>query len=286
MEVFDLMSHFRLQYFILQFLCILLCIPKKQWKLLILTSIAAMVNLSLIIPFYLPNVNTATSTYQKPRQTLSILLINVNSSNDKYIDTANYIKNENPDILALEEINSEWLAALSKTLKDYPYRKYIPRSDNFGIGLYSKIAPDEMSIQYYGSAEVPSVRAEIIFENTPVTLLFTHPVPPISLDYFRMRNEQLDDITSHRSKFQESLILIGDLNTTSWSYYYQNFIKKMKLVDTRKGFGLQTTWPTMIPALSITIDHILVSDDFVVLERKVGNHIGSDHKPVYVKLGI
>lgn len=82
------------------------------------------------------------------------------------------------------------------------------------------------------------------------------------------------------------MILIGDLNTTSWSYYFKNFIKAMQLVDSRKGFGLQTTWPSILPIMAITIDHILISPDIKVLNHKIGPHIGSDHYPVFVELVI
>ena len=45
------------------------------------------------------------------------------------------------------------------------------------------------------------------------------------------------------------LTVIGDLNTTSWSYYYKRFVSRMKLYDSRKGFGVHASWPTMLPIL-------------------------------------
>ncbi len=281
---FDLASHFQLQYLAIQLLCILLCIPKKRWKLLGITSLFALINLALIIPLYIPH--SATPPIDDRNTNLSVLLINLNSSNEEYSKTARYIKQTNPDILALEEINNEWLEALSDVLKDYPYTKVIPRRDNFGIGLYSKLKTQEMDIKYFGTAEVPSVLARYSISGKPLTLLFTHPVPPGSLRYYQWRNEQLKDIASQRSSFDDRLILIGDLNSTSWSYHFQTFVKNMKLIDSRKGFGLQTTWPTMLPVMAITIDHVLISEDLKILEHKIGPHIGSDHKPVFARIGL
>lgn len=282
---FDLASHFHLQYFVIQLTCIIFCIFQKRWRILSLAVISALVNFSFIVPLYLPSENKISKSIGHPHK-LSILLINLNSSNKKYEVTLNYIKDKNPDVLALEEINEKWLSELSEILRSYPYKKFIPRRDNFGIGLFSKIPPDNMGIKYYGSVEVPSILANYTFNKKPMTLLFTHPVPPASLNYFNWRNEQLENIISNRQLFKDRMILIGDLNTTSWSYYFKNFIKAMHLVDSRKGFGLQTTWPSILPIMAITIDHILISPDIKVLNHKIGPHIGSDHYPVFVELVI
>ncbi|MCA9406470.1 MAG: endonuclease/exonuclease/phosphatase family protein [Candidatus Omnitrophica bacterium] len=195
-----------------------------------------------------------------------------------------YIKQKDPDILALEEINTQWITKLKPVLEQYPHYQEIPRKDNFGIVLYSKFKPKNMLTKYYGTIEVPSIVAEYQFQEEPITLLFTHPVPPGTEQYFKWRNEQLQDIIDNRSAFSKKMILIGDLNTTSWSYTFQNFVKKMNLIDTRKGFGLQTTWPSMLPLMRITIDHILVSEKIQTTKREVGPHIGSDHYPVYIEV--
>lgn len=280
---FDLASHFHLQYLVIQLICIIFCVVQKRWKLLSFTVILSLINFSFIVPLYLPSKDNLLNEGRNSDQ-ISVLLINVNSSNREYKNTVDYILDKNPDVLALEEINETWLAELSDILSAYPYQKVIPRRDNFGIGLHSKIPPQSMEIKYYGSVGVPSVLVQYSFGNKSLTLLFTHPVPPGSLDYFNWRNEQLETIITNRNSFEKSMILVGDLNTTSWSYQFRNFVKKMNLVDSRRGFGLQITWPTMLPIMAITIDHILVSPDIKVLNHEIGPHIGSDHYPVFVEL--
>jgi len=280
---FDLASHFVFQYFIVQLACILFCAIQKCRRLLILVVILSLINFLQIAPLYLPPGNHVNEGRYNG-QRLSLLMMNLNSSNKAYGKTLTYIEEKSPDILALEEISKDWLVELSKVLEGYPYRNFIAREDNFGIGLFSKIAPDNMDIKYYGSAGVPSILVEYRLENKPLTLLFTHPVPPVSHQYYQWRNEQLNAIASHRHLYAQSMILAGDLNTTSWSYHFKNFIKRMQLVDSRKGFGLQSTWPTMLPLMSIAIDHVLVSDDIKILTHQVGPSIGSDHYPVYLEL--
>src|SRR5262245_49266735 len=75
--LFDLACHFRTHYLFLQLLCLLLCIPKKRWKLAAVISLFAALNLSVILPLYVPTSKGGIGDFSK----LSILLMNVNTDN-------------------------------------------------------------------------------------------------------------------------------------------------------------------------------------------------------------
>ncbi|MFC1599257.1 endonuclease/exonuclease/phosphatase family protein [Candidatus Omnitrophota bacterium] len=276
----DLTSHFRVHYLLVQFFYLVFGIVRRSKKFIFTSFVFFVINLVLIIPWYLP-VASGPSVKQK----ISILLINVNTQNRNFQDTVDYISKVNPDILALEEINEEWLSQLEPIREMYPFSKIKTREDNFGIALFSKMALINPQVRYF-EVEVPSIVAKIKLEEAAVSIVFTHPVPPADRHYYLHRNRQLRSIAASRDEFGDKLIVIGDLNTTNWSYHYQAFLSKMRLQDTRKGFGMQPSWPTQMPILLIPIDHCLVSSDFVTLERKIGPNLGSDHYPVYVELGI
>jgi endonuclease/exonuclease/phosphatase (EEP) superfamily protein YafD len=280
---FDLTSHFQVQYLIIIILCLIYYIFRKRWKIAISTLLISLIIIIQIAPLY---IYPSNYSHKETSHSIKLLLINIRTQNTDYQKAINYIERMNPDILALEEINNTWLKALENTLLNYTYKEEIPRGDNFGIGLYSKIPLEETSIKYFGNSSVPSILANFKFNDSPATLLFTHPVPPGSYDYFHRRNHQLDAIARNRKDFHPNLIVIGDLNTSSWSYYFKKFRKEMRIQDSRKGFGVQTSWPTMMPILLTTIDHCLVSDKFIVLDRKIGEKIGSDHYPVYIELAL
>jgi endonuclease/exonuclease/phosphatase (EEP) superfamily protein YafD len=78
-------------------------------------------------------------------------------------------------------------------------------------------------------------------------------------------------------------VLLGDLNTTSWSPGFQECLQISRLRDSRRGFGVHPTWPARQAVLRITIDHCLVSDGIVVEDHHVGPDVGSDHLPVLIK---
>lgn len=279
---FDLASHFRLQYLGLQLLCIVLCVLQKCKKLLVATMLVAALNFYSIVPVYVPLGGISSEYYEK---TIKMVLINVNSQNTNSAAVIEYIKANDPDIVALEEINKRWVGELAAALKEFPHFKEVPREDNFGIGLYSKIPMDDMQIAMFSGANVPSVVSRFKWKEKPVTLVFMHPVPPATQEYYDWRNEQFQNIAFVREQFGENFILLGDLNTTSWSAHFQNLVRAMDLKDTREGFGLQITWPAMMPILGIAIDHCLVSREISVVNRKVGPNVGSDHYPVFVELG-
>ncbi len=280
----DQTSHFRVQYLIILLFCLAFFLFRKRKKLLLVTLPFISINLFLIIPFYIkpyqfhanPEVNNQ----------IKILLMNVCTSNSNYKGVIEYVKEVNPDILALEEINNIWVSELEPLLNIYKFRELCPGEDNFGIGLYSKMPFKDAGVRYFGEWAPPSIVARIELNKDVVTILFTHLLPPGNRKYFYMRNEQLEEIITHREDFGDSLIVLGDLNMTSWSYYFKKFRNKMRLHDTRIGFGINPSWPTMLPIMLIPIDHCLISTDIVTLDRKIGTDIGSDHYPVYIELGI
>jgi endonuclease/exonuclease/phosphatase (EEP) superfamily protein YafD len=58
------------------------------------------------------------------------------------------------------------------------------------------------------------------------------------------------------------------------------------LHDSRKGFGIQPTWPSDKPIFMVPIDHVLVSKEIRIQNRFTGPDIGSDHRPVIVDFSL
>jgi endonuclease/exonuclease/phosphatase (EEP) superfamily protein YafD len=232
------------------------------------------------------HVFSRSSEKQIARKTLKLLQINVHVGNRQHGRLITYLNQVDPDVLALAEINGKWMAELKGFLKTYPYQIVEARDGVFGIGVFSRIPIRKSKIVYFGPAKVPMVSARLESGSASVNLLFVHLYPPVSKQTFDLRNRQLDHIVQMRPSLEDPFILIGDLNTTPWSYYFQRFVQGMNVRDTQRDFGLQTSWPSTKPWLRIPIDHCLVSPGVLVLERRVDPDVGSDHFPVYVELGV
>lgn len=277
----ELTSHFRMQYFLILAIAALIFIYKKRGRHLAVTLLCLVGNGCVIIPWYIADSsNPAGSGGTQIR----ILLSNVHTSNDEYQRLIELINKENPDVIVLQEIDNKWVSKLGELKKTYSFQKVIARADNFGIGVFSKIHLENIMGRKFGQSQAPTIVATINYGCNHCVLVATHTLPPASPGYFSQRNQQLADIAEFVNDSNHSSIVIGDLNLTMWSYYYGKFLDDSGLKDARKGFGINPTWPTMIPPLYIPLEHCLCSSDIEVLDFRTGQRIGSDHLPLVVDL--
>lgn len=103
--ILDLTSHFRVQYCVIQLLCLVFFIITRRRKLLLVALLFGGINIIQIVPWYIRDLHS-TDTNRAIVGKVGILLINVDTSNTNYNETIQYIKEINPDVLALEEINN------------------------------------------------------------------------------------------------------------------------------------------------------------------------------------
>ena len=276
----DLASHFRVHYVITACVTSIIFLFYRAYLLVFMSIVLLAFNLAFVLPWYIGNRETASKSDMK------LFLSNVLTSNNGYGSAISLIQNENPDIIVVMEINKVWVNALDVLKRDYRYTALAPRADNFGIGVYSKLPIAMESIKYFGASGVPSIVLSLETDKGTLTLIATHPLPPIGESYFSLRNKQLFHLAQEVEKINGPLILAGDLNTTMWSSHYNQLEENGRLRNVRYGFGINATWPSQFGILGIPIDHILVSKQIGVVNLKVGASVGSDHLPLIVELSI
>ncbi len=279
----DIFSHFKLQYVVtLLVLLALNCWLIKKKIFIWLIFGVTLWNLAFIVPLYFPrnpetNIPSGTS--------LSIVCINLLSSNMEFDQVANYIKETDADMVVLLELSPVWEEKLQEICKLYKYQLMNARHDNFGIALLSKIEMDA-KLTYFGEESKPSIACDFTRDGERFTLIATHPIPPLSAASFENRNHQLEAIAHHRDKFSENFIIIGDFNTSSYSVVFRDFARSARLKDSRRGFGILPSWPTYFIPMQTTLDHCLVSENIIVSRRATGKDIGSDHLPIEVEIAL
>ena len=279
---FELVSHFRPQYTLIAGLCFFVFVWLKRRWAIVVAAVVLLINTFFVIPYY---IQADAPTYL-PEETVSILLMNILSSNDRFDLVHEQIDQFQPDIVVLEEVNQKWFEALRPLKESYPYEVYALQEDNFGIWALSKVPISEHEIVYWGEAEKPTVSLRFPIDTTTVQLIATHPLPPTSPTYAYLRNNQLMAIAQRVSE-EETLIVVGDFNTSSFSPIFQAFTDSLDLQDSRLGQGLQPTWPAQsIAPLMTTLDHCLISQDLWVVRRETGGYTGSDHLPVYTEVAL
>lgn len=278
--VLDGFAHFRIYYcFYFMFLGVgALSLKMKK------EAIAGLVFFLLsgigLVKYYVPidKVDSVTD--------IKILSINLLSSNNNSDEVLDFILNEDPDIIVLQEVNQKWDTNLSSLVSTFPFKLTEIREDNFGLVVLSKVELIDPEKVILSNSGVPSFYFKINKNGKETHLIATHPLPPIGTDYFDYRNEQFTNLNKLVKTLNGRTVLIGDLNTTSFSPNFSRITDGTSLRDSRLGFGLQSSWNAQIPFISVAIDHVLVSKEIKVKDRRVGADIGSDHFPVIIKIGI
>jgi endonuclease/exonuclease/phosphatase (EEP) superfamily protein YafD len=240
----------------------------------------ALIGLWIMGPYLVPHFRFQTEAPNAVR----LINFNVNTANTYHDDVITYLLQSGANIVVLLEVNELWIQRLDRIKADFVYHFEHPRSDNFGLAVYSKYTLKNPSLRYLGAAGVPSL--EITVEpNGEETLLFVmHTVPPIDSTGSGLRDEQLREMAKLLAAKTGDKILTGDLNITPWSPIYRDFERRSAMSNCAKRHGVNATWPTTNMTIRIPIDHCLVAGELEVMDVSVGPDLGSDHFPLIVEI--
>jgi endonuclease/exonuclease/phosphatase (EEP) superfamily protein YafD len=312
--IWSLTTHFRMQYLVVQLLALFvggISLWKssrsknrpgaENWLSLAVVTFFAGINLLAIAPYYMPSANAAKSS-EIVKGHLKLMHCNlfgiINRDTDSVVKA---IQETQPDIIDLVEYTGPWQESLERSgvFKKYPYH-FAGRGH---IGVYSKVPLQNPRLVFTSATRKVTNHANIIttirLGGEPVTLLVGHPASPIRPSHLQWLQQSFGVWEKERPKLGENLIIVGDLNTSPWSVEFHQLTRRTGLRDSQLGFGIQPSWPMLMPAiglrstptlitdlLAIPIDHVLVSQRVAVLSRKTGPFVGSDHLPVVIELGM
>jgi endonuclease/exonuclease/phosphatase (EEP) superfamily protein YafD len=285
----DLASHFRLQSTVTLVIAspVLYLLRRRRWAAI--SGVALMLLVASLGPF-LPRLSLSPKS-DSPAPQYRLLTLNVLTSNLQYDLVINQILESGPDFVILQETSAEWIEALDRGLGDtWPHRQRLPRSDNFGIALYSKLPWETCRFAEYSHLfPSPSIVAEFTFaDETELRLIATHPLPSMNRDLWDARNSAFAAIAREvRESGSQRTIVAGDLNCTPWSFWFKKLLRDSGLRNSAAGNGLGISWrPFRVAGCGLPIDHVLVGSGVQLAGRSTGGHIGSDHRPVIVDFNL
>ncbi len=280
--IIDIFSHFRWQYTLLLLLSgALLLIPRRR-KLATIVLIGALANAACVLMLLVP---TGLSVSPKTREDLTILNMNLQYGNQNYELVDRTIRKYAPDMVTLEELTPSMYAHLKSVLTDYPYQLVVPRTDPYGIGLFSKrklVLTDENPLK----VPLPlAIRGDTEVDSRIVSVIPVHVCGPTSSIGCELDKTLADNLATFRAEDpNRSVILIGDMNSTPGSQIFRQLIDSEKFRDSERGFWLQCSWPVGMPLLSIPIDHCLFTRDWICKSLSLADSVSSDHYPLVVRL--
>ena len=259
-----------------------------------------------LMPYYLPNTITPASG-----PTLKVLTSNVWGNNHDLSAIETWIRQQDADIVLLQEISPAYSQENMPNLLDiYPYQATQPDYTRWGsnttLSRYPIIQVDLIDIQAANNSDI--VRMVIDVNGLPVAVYNVHLAYPggparvhlpIHNPYLNLivgyndhdRNLQVKYLLEYIQTEPYPYILGGDFNLSDHSPTYQQLAAHMHDAFLSAGTGLGKSWPVstargipgVIPPL-VRIDYIWHSEHFQAQQAAVGPQIGSDHLPVMAEL--
>ena len=285
-KYFELASHFRVQYSLLSLCYLLIFVGVQLWLWALAASFCFFINAIVVLPWLTSRKHAPSRSVR--RRNVRIIQANVLYENRRYTPLKKLVEAEQPDLLVAQEITAEWLGEMESLRETYPHVQAVLRPHAGGIALFSRFPFLECEVLPLGIDSRPGIRARLKLDDTSISLFTFHPHAPLRRGHFQHRNAQLAAAADQIKTLAAPFIVIGDLNTTMWSPYFDQLLQAREMINVRQGFGILPTWPLwlLLPFLMLPIDHCFVSPDLAVLQTRIGQRIGSDHLPLIVDLAI
>ncbi len=214
-----------------------------------------------------------------------LLMANVLQTNRAADRLLRLVEEARPDLVLVTEIDDWWAEALGPLRAPFPHTILEPRSNTYGIGLYSRLPLPDGEIRHLLEEEIPSIRTGVVLpDGTVFTLWGVHPAPPRPGDDTDERDAELLIVAKEVADTTAPAVVAGDLNDVAWSSTTTLFQRMSGLLDPRIGRGLYATFNANSPLMKWPLDHLFASDDWTLGEFRRLPDIGSDHFPMLVEL--
>ena len=248
----------------------------------------------------------------KPFKMLTYNVGKMSLSLDKQDDGANtvrvedFLKQENPDIVCLQEFSAQSQDAYDTFLEKLPYRHqyFVSSKPLYGNAILSRYPiVDGGHIKFESSSNM-CIWADLNIDGQMLrvynchlqsnSISFTNLIQRMATrgelksevrevheklrGSNKIRAQQVQDILAHCSQCDYPIVICGDFNDTPVSYTYHMLHKGRKdsFAEAGKGFGASYAyfWPML------RIDYILFPKEYSAYRNEIKREVFSDHYPV------
>jgi endonuclease/exonuclease/phosphatase (EEP) superfamily protein YafD len=264
--------------------------PLRGWRRLqIGLAIALLLYTAPLLNLYLPRLRDT----QAGGTPLTLMTYNVNYQLWNTAAVEQIVRTYATDLLGLVEPTKQQAADLENRVQDlYPHYY---RAAGGNLSLLSRYPVLAARTDSLGAAH-QSLFATLDFHGQRVQVIVSRPPAPITKSAFNRRNQVLQALGNYANQQPSPLVVMGDFNTTSWSFYLHQFTQRSGLRNAAWGHGIHPTWYYATPTaplfsrdwwfqwIKIPIDHIFISPTVRVEQIMAGPAGISDHRPLIVKL--
>lgn len=220
-----------------------------------------------------------------PGNRLRVMVANVLQENRNSAGLIALVREVDPDLVLLVETDAWWAARVAPLATAWPHRLADPRSNKYGMMLFSRLPLVRPELRYLIEDDIPSIRTGVrLRSGEELTFFGLHPRPPIPGVDTAQRDAELVLVGREVKRERRPALVGGDMNDVAWSDTSRLFQAIGGLLDPRIGRGLFPTFPADLPLLRWPLDHVFFNDRLALLgfDRLPG--FGSDHLPIRVDL--
>lgn len=268
---------------------VIAALTRRRW-LAALLVIPILLIVYSYAPLFLPR---STSPVLAESNRIKVMSYNILSRNDDLQEVANIIRQEQPDLLLLQEVYGSTGFELKEALSDlYDQKQFHYTMDPiYGQGIVSRFPLTPLGTSYNQGRTQKAIlhtpQADILVWNTH----FKQP------RYWTAQHRQASNLVKALDSVDQPIIVGGDFNTTEQSQVYSMINRHLKNAHWQAGWGLGFSYPAdhlavkgiavPMPGPLVRIDHIFHSDHFLTRSAETLPYSGgSDHLPVVSELSL
>ncbi|WP_109506483.1 endonuclease/exonuclease/phosphatase family protein [Nocardioides speluncae] len=253
----------------------------RQRRVWVAATVAALLPLGLHGWWLAPQFSGGQPAAAADARTFQVMTANLLTGHADPLEVMETIANEQVDILVLQEVTPEALAALDEAglSTALPERAGEP---GFGVMGTMILSVGEITEVSRLDTHMGSYAATVALPQGEVRMLGVHPVPPHNADVWSGELGVIEKTADDRVD-----LLAGDFNATPdhapmRGIYDAGFRDAAEVANA----GWQPTWPangSMVGLPSppvVQIDHVLVGERLTALDTRTVDITGTDHRAV------
>jgi endonuclease/exonuclease/phosphatase (EEP) superfamily protein YafD len=279
---FELADVFRLQYLVLLVVSAAAALALRRPRLAVLAAAFALVNVAVLGISLTPG---ATASGGHAHGSLRVVVANVEVGNTDFEAVGRLLAETHPDVFGVTELTPAMANYLGRALPRYRARLLAPRSDAYGVGIFSRVPLRSARVIYLpADGGPPTAVASVRVGGRQVAVVVTHVHTPFAGS---IHVRQLQALAAARAGLGRRVVVCGDFNTPPWSGPLRRFAGDAGLRDLYGRHAWRGySWPTWSALLRVPLDNCFLGDGLVVRSYRDGPNVGSDHRPLVVDLGV
>lgn len=191
-----------------------------------------------------------------------------------------WIRQQSPDILAIEEFHADTPDVAGRLYSVFPYRSK-PAGDTILLSKYPIVGEWNPT-----GGDREQLHAKLNIDGHPLRIAIIHPQTLRDADELADRNAYFTRANFYLKPDTDSKLLLGDFNATRWEPALQALMHSLNLHEEPRLVPLATRMGvrSKLSFVGAPIDHIMTNGHNQLSNCHTGPSLGSDHLPLICDL--